>query len=236
MAKKLTSKVSLDAWQSLMFSLAGLLLASLVTFVQLNENTFPAGVAQILVGILVVVSWLSAVRFLLLDASIRRIWQLANLAALGLVIFGGDVGLGFGITLSATFLILRRYKPWRQISDRRRALVFAFGIIALFLLAFTFRLNPASQAGGASRGLATWALVSLTIFWAFSLFHLAIQMRLHFLRLRPKLAVSGFLIGVVPFLALVVLGAFVGFSILGGARASRLNSTLDSWREMSAAG
>jgi len=233
---KLKLAESRMAWRSLMISLASLLIAALVTFVQLNEQVFPAAVAQALVGLLTASSWFAAVWFLLIDTSFRRLWLVANVGALALVLFGGGVGLGFAITISAIFLTMRRYRTWRLVSDRRRAVGFALGIVALLLLIFTFRLNPDSAAGGFSRELATWALVSLTIFWAFSLFRLAIQMRLHFLRLRPKLAVSAFLIGVVPFLALAALGTVVGYSLLGGARSARLNSTLDGWQEMSASG
>ena len=61
-------------------------------------------------------------------------------------------------------------------------------------------------------------------------------MRLHFLRLRPKLAVSAFLIGVVPLLLLGLLAAMMLYTGLGGARASGAGAILESWREVAAGG
>lgn len=236
LVKKLISAVSVAPWRTLIVCLAGILLAAVVTFVQLKTDSMPAAVTQILVAILSLSSWIAAIRFLLLDSSLRRVWMGFNLAALALVLFGSGVGLGFGITISVFFLTFRQYRPWRLVPDRRRAVGFALGLVAVVFLIFILRLSSAAETDGVFDGVATWALVSLTIFWVFSLFRLAINMRLHFLRLRPKLAVSAFLIGVVPVLALVVLGLIVGFSMLGASRSARLDSTLDSWREMTASG
>jgi len=57
-------------------------------------------------------------------------------------------------------------------------------------------------------------------------------MRLHFLRLRPKLAVSAVLIGFVPLILILVLGLMVFYTGLGGARAMRANNLLEGWRQM----
>ena len=59
-------------------------------------------------------------------------------------------------------------------------------------------------------------------------------MRLNFLRLRPKLAVSAVLIGLVPLFLVVVLGLMILYTGLGGARAARTAATLESWRAMTA--
>ncbi len=237
--KELQSPLAGRAWRCLMLSLAGLLLATLVLFLHLGPGLLPAGATQWAAGLLVTAGWVMAVRFLLLDTWGRWFWVAVLAGALALVLFAGTTGLGFGIALSATMLLSRFYKPWRHISDRRRALGFGLGLVALVLLVINQRLwsVPAESAAAlVMRNLGIWSVWSLLIFWAVSLFNLAVRMRLHFLRLRPKLAVSAFLIGVLPLLLMVLLGGIVLYTTLGGSRAARLNNTLDSWRDMTAAG
>ncbi len=237
--KQLISPLAGTAWRCLFISLGCLLTGAFVLILHLDMGLMPAATVQIATGLLLAASWVAAVWFLLLDSWGRWFWLVVLVGSAALVLAGGDTGMGFAIAFSVFLLTLRRYLPWRHISDRRRAVGFGFGVLALVFLVLTQRLwslESASNLGRVGRNLGTWAVWSLGLFWAFSLFRLAINMRLHFLRLRSKLAVSGFLIGVVPVLAVMVLGFGVLYSVLGGARAARLSNTLDSWRDMTADG
>ena len=237
--KRLTSPVARPATQALLVSLAAVLLAALAVILSRDAGLVPAGPAAWVAGLSLAVGWLAAVRFLLLDIWGRWLWGGLVLFSLVLASFAGGVGLGFALTFSAVMLTVRRYRTWRQLPDRRRAVFFGLGLVALVLLVFAQRLWSLGGEEGAyrlPRHLGTWALWSLVEFWVLSLFHLAINMRLHFLRLRSKLAVSAVLIGVLPLLLMVGLGLVVLYTTLGGARAARLDNTLDSWREMTALG
>ncbi len=237
--KHLTSPLAGRAWRCLWLSLCGLLPAALLLFLHLDQGLMPAAVVQVTVGLLVTASWLLAVRFLLLDTWGRWFWLVVVVGSGLLLVTVAETGLGFAITLSVLMLSVRRYQPWRHISDRRWAVGFGLGLVALVLLVLVQRLwsvEGESNLGTLGRHLGTWAVWSLFGFWIMSLFHLAINMRLHFLRLRPKLAVSAFLIGVLPLLLMVLLGMMILYTSLGGARAARLNNTLESWRGITAAG
>ncbi len=237
--KKLLAPAAGNAWRCLILSLLGLVLGSFVLILHLDLELIPAVAAQLGSGLLLGGAWFMAFRFLMVDTWGRRLWWLVLLGSLGLVLAGGTTGMGFAIAFSVFMLELRRYKPWRRVSARRRALGFGLGLVAIVLLISTQRLWGVpgdSSLGTVGRNLGTWSLWSLIIFWVTSLLHLAVNMRLHFLRLRAKLAVSAFLIGVVPLLFMVALGAVVVYTTLGGARAARLDTTLESWRDMTAHG
>lgn len=237
--KQLTSPIAGRAWRCLVINLGSLLLGAFVLILHLDMQLMSATATQIAVGLLLTVSWVTAVRFLLLDSWGRWLWRVVLVGSGVLVLVGGETGMGFAIAFSVLLLVLRRYLPWRHISDRRRAAGFGLGLVALVLLALTQRLwnvPDENSFGRIGRALGTWSVWSLGVFWVFSLFRLAINMRLHFLRLRPKLAVSGFLIGAVPLLAVVILGIGVLYFSLGGARAARLNNTLDSWHDLTVMG
>jgi serine phosphatase RsbU (regulator of sigma subunit) len=80
--------------------------------------------------------------------------------------------------------------------------------------------------------LALYSLVSLRWFWFFSLFHLFFSLRLHFMKLRPKMAVSTLLIAVVPLLLVVIMGILILYSTLGESRAARAGEILKDWAEL----
>ncbi|MCB1183798.1 PP2C family protein-serine/threonine phosphatase [bacterium] len=237
--KRLVSPLARPATLALLVSLAALLLATAVVLLGNHVAAVPAGLAAWVGGIGLAVAWLAAVRFLMLDTWFRWLWVGLTVFALVLVTFAGGVGLGFAITFSATMLVLRRYRPWRQLPDRRRALFFGAGLLALALLVLAQRLWGLGGDEGHyrfPRHLGSWALWSLVGFWVFSLMHLAFNMRLHFLRLRPKLTISGLLIGGLPLLLMVAFFLVVLYTTLGGTRAARLNNILESWRAMTAEG
>ena len=135
------------------------------------------------------------------------------------------MGVVGATALSVLVLTWRQYRPWRHVSDRRRAVGFGLGVVATALLVFIYPRFIASGQPGRGRPrfckrAGAWSLLSLGCFWFLSLFHLAIRMRLHFLRLRPKLGVAAILIGFVPLVLMVVLGLMILYTGLGGARAA----------------
>jgi HAMP domain-containing protein len=80
--------------------------------------------------------------------------------------------------------------------------------------------------------LAKYSLWSLQLFWLFSLLHLFFAIRLHFMRLKPKLAVSAFLIAVVPLFLVFIMGLLTLYSILGESRAARAITIMEDWANL----
>lgn len=235
---QLSWKAPAEAWRGLLTGAALLLLAAALLALRTIIGVGDGRLVQMVMGALLGASWLAAARFVMLDIRGRRFWLVSLALALGLVVTGREAGLVLGIVWSSFFLTLRRYRCWRHVSDRRRAVGFGIGALSLVIIILNWRfwsLAPGNQVGPL-RALGGWSLVSLAMFWVFSMFHLAMNMRLHFLRLRPKLAVSAVLIGVVPLLLVVALGLAILYTGLGGARAARASATLESWRRMAAQG
>jgi serine phosphatase RsbU (regulator of sigma subunit) len=212
-----------------------ILVAALVTFLHLDRQLLTPAFTQVTVSVLLGLSWLAALRFLLSDTWGRWLWLVVLAGTFLLVVTQGSVGMGFGIALSHIFLTMRQYQSWRHISDRRRAVGFGLGLLALVLVVFCHRFwaleAPESGFLAVLRHVGGWSLWSLVGFWFWSLFHLAIHMRLHFLRLRPKLAVSAILIGFVPLVLVLVMGVMIFYTGLGGARAQRASNILEGWRQ-----
>ena len=227
-------------WRCTYLNFLFVLAAAFFTFLHLDLGIFPAAVTQVLVSTGLLLAWLAAVRFVLSDTWGRWLWLSWLAGALLLVLTLGGVGMGLGISLSVFFLTMRQFKPWRHVSDRRRAVGFGLGLLAIGLLIFNQRYwsIPAPGHGilAVLRHLGGWSLWSLVCFWFWSLFHLAIRMKLHFLRLRPKLAVSAVLIGFVPLVLMLVLGLMIFYTGLGGARGQRAANLLEGWRQMAARG
>lgn len=192
----------------------------------------PGVVRNFLMAPLALASFLVVAVWLLRSPGLRRVW-LGALVATGLVlVFGGGSALGqvlFG-TAGTLFLILRRYRPLREIGSRRRGLVFLFGVAAWIALIAVPGASEAEGwfAGGAMR-VAKVSRYLLALFWALSAAHLFLGIRLHFLRLRPKLAIAGFLIAAVPVGLLLSLGIFGVFGALGGARSTQARSAMEDW-------
>lgn len=228
-------------WRCTWLNFLFLLAAGLGAELHLDAGLLPAPVAQSVVAGCLLLAWLTAIRFLLSDTWGSWLWLiwLAGTAFLALLT-GGTGGMILGVVLSGVFLTLRRYRPWRSISDRCRAAAFGLGLLSVVLLAVATRAlalpAPEGRFLAGLHVLGGWALGSLAGFWLWSLFHLAIHMRLHFLRLRPKLAVSAVLIGFVPLVLVMVLAVLAMYTTLGGARAQRAGNLLEGWRRMTAHG
>jgi serine phosphatase RsbU (regulator of sigma subunit) len=227
-------------WRCTLINFLGILLAALFTTLHLDAGLLPPLLAEALISLSLVVAWFAAVRFSLSDTWGRWVWLVWLGGAVLALLLNGPVGLAVGLPLAGFFLVFRQYTPYRKISDRRRAGAFGLGVLSFGLLWFAWRYwdIAAAQNGGLEnlRYFGAWSLWSLIGFWFASIFHLAIRMRLHFLRLRPKLAVSAVLIGFVPLVLVVVLGVMIFYFGLGGTRAQRAGNILDGWQAMAAAG
>ncbi|MBN1223529.1 MAG: SpoIIE family protein phosphatase [Candidatus Aminicenantes bacterium] len=206
------------------------------------------------------VTWLSAVRTLLLDSRLKKIWIVwLSLGFLIILLSPSSKGawisaLVFGIV----FLLFRRYKSFRHLTSKRRAVVFVMGFLVFCLLSAgwisyssqeipLFQADSAVQgdihlfadsspAFGKTIGLNTirYSLWCLRVFWLFSLLHLFLNIRLHFLRLKPKLAVSAVLIAFVPFLLVNLMGLIILYGTLGVNRAARAKTILQDWAHLAA--
>lgn len=187
-------------------------------------------------GVIALATWLTAARLLLLDTAARRFWHvwLAAGTLIVLVLGSHDAGPGIGILMSAILLLFRRCRPYRHLTSAQRAQVFVFGAVVLGLLAFGWRfprLEEPTWAQAFGRNLTSYALGSLRIFWVVSLFAIFVRMRLHHMHLKPKLAVSGLLVALVPVALVLILTGITLLGVLGGSRAVRGQAILQAWAE-----
>lgn len=179
-------------------------------------------------------AWVAVLRFLEVDIHWARFWRIwLALGLLAPVYAGsGPVGRSLGLGMSLLLLLLRRYRPLALLGSRRRAWTFVFGLLLLILLGLV-DAPPAAEESAAATGTAAaiaWVtLWSLRFFWLLALLRLFFGMRLHFLKLRPKLAVSGLFVALVPTLLVVALAVVAGYGVLGAGRAATGRGVMEEW-------
>ncbi len=218
--KSLPDPTSAAAWRTLLVAMA----------LTVGATAASLGASTPLLAKLAVVPWAAA-----LLVSMRYAWLGLHRrrAALVVVIIAGVVyaatafargGLIAGAIL-AGLVLLRGVGAHRRLASRHRALAFALAWVVLLLL-LVLSPHPGDGRTYQFAQAVRWMLVA---FWIQSLLHLMIRMRLHFLRLRPKLAIAGVLIGIVPLLILLVFGLLAAWATLGGSRANRGGDIVASW-------
>ncbi len=226
-------------WRLILVSCLAVLVAVGTVSLTVDAKLMPAGISTTVAGLLLLAAWGLVVRFLLLDTWGRRWWLGVQVLFLVLILAAPKVGMVLGLVGSGFFLTFRRYRPWRLVTARQRALGFGLSLVMLPALILARRFWDV-DAGGVFldrlRCLGGWSLGNLIGFWAWSLVHLVLRMRLHFMRLRPKLAVNAILIGFIPLVLISALGVVILYTGLGGSRAVRARDTLESWRAMTAEG
>lgn len=228
-------------------------------------------------------AWFNAASLLLVDsgASRRRKWPvLLGGSALCLALAPSwEPGWIIAFFSTFAFLFFRKYKPYKKLTSRRRAIVFFLIAVISGVMVFSRfesgtsavtnidvdvsspydengesgsrpgRTPGSLDAGGYSvdtdaapagndgfiprlRSLFSYLTVALMTFYFMSLIRIFMGVRLHFLKLRPKLAVSAFLLTVVPFVLVVIMGLLVCYHTLGTTRAQRVESLLDEWARL----
>jgi len=226
------------AWRLLLTVVGGCLAAALAN--QLWGVLRPAACWLALIPLLV--AWQAAVRFLLLDTRGRRFWLVWQaLALLALLLAGpSSTGLYIAVPLTVAFLLFRRYRPYQHLGSGRRAAAFGLGLVALVAVVVGWFFHGGAEQPswllGLGLNLARYALASLQLFWVFSLLHLFFGMRLHFLRLKPKLAISALFIALVPLLLFALFGLVALYAALGGTAATRGLDVFRHWEELVATG
>ncbi len=186
------------------------------------------------VALLLGVATGAAVWFLMLDTAFRRFWIVwIGLTMLALPLSGASpAGRYIALPCLVFFLIARRYRPWTLLTSAQRAIGFLAGFVVLFLLSWGWRSIDSSSLGwlpGLVNNFVRTCLTVLRVFWFFSLVHLLFGARLHFLRLRPKLVVTTFLISTVPLFLLMSFGLVALYGAMGGITTSRGLDVLQSW-------
>jgi len=199
-------------------------------------------------------SWVIGIRMLLLESRLKKFW-IAWLSGgvLFILLLGSSDGIWIAsLSFAFVFLLFRRFMPYRHLTSRRRSGLFLIGFVILILLISAWILakqeapvqpQPADSASISAKpsglivlghNLAKYSLWSLQLFWLFSLLHLFFAIRLHFMRLKPKLAVSAFLIAVVPLFLVFIMGLLTLYSILGESRAARAITIMEDWTNLAA--
>ncbi|MGB2905458.1 MAG: SpoIIE family protein phosphatase [Candidatus Aminicenantaceae bacterium] len=246
--REAVSPLNRRVWRLVLVAAGGSVLLWLALQFLNLDDTLPAVAA----GILALTTWAVAVRMLLLDARFKIFWLIWLLGGLALLL-ALPTTEGIWVASAAfawIFLLFRKYRPFSHLTPRRRAALFLIALLMLSLLLFgmlTTRQEevqiqissqaiettdlPANAFAALGKNLYFYALSALETFWFLSLFHLFFRIRLHFMRLRPKLAVSAFLLVLVPMFLVTVMGILTLYGTLGESRAIRASNIFLDWAE-----
>ncbi len=245
---KPVSPLNDQVWRLVLIVVSGTLCLWLLSTVAGIDRTVPA----VLGGALAIFVWAATVRLLLLDARFKLFWLIWLSGGLALLLaFPNSTAIWVAAaTFSGIFLLFRKYRPFSHLTSRRRALLFLLAVLMFSLLCFSMltsddvevRVNisnqqvdsspgPAGYPARLGRSLLLYGFSSLGSFWFLSLFHLFFRIRLHFMRLRPKLAVSAFLLVLVPMFLVTLMGLLTLYGTLGESRAIRASNILRDWAQ-----
>lgn len=202
-------------------------------------------------AVVLAAAWITALRLLFLDTRFKKFWSAVLAFSLFFVLFFNYSFRAWiaAVCVSFLFLLFRRYRPYRHLTSRRRAVLFLIDLAALALsLGWTAYFPAAGAMRGAAEAstklpwltslglnIAVTCLWSLRFFLFFSLIHIFSGARLHFMKLKPKLALSAFLLLIVPLCLLLIMGIIILYGVLGESRAVRANAILTSWADFAAA-
>jgi len=117
------------------------------------------------------------------------------------------------------------------------AFVFFFLLLTTFWsveLPATVKAGKISAFSGLGLNLLSYSLWSLRFFLLFAAFSLFFRIRLQFMKIKPKLIVSGLLFAAVPAVLLIIMGSLVLFAVLGESRAVSAGSILRDWASLAA--
>ena len=251
MGEKQISPLNDPVWKSSLLVVSGSFLLGLLRLV----IGFSHPIASWFLALISLIIWGFAVRLLLMDAKLKKFWVGWLILCVVLpIILSRDESLWMAaVGGSFIFLLFRKYRPYRHLTSRRRAALFLLGFLVLILLGIGGRTisTPESEeslpgevqagysvipeAAGMGAFLGRYASGSLELFWFFSLLHIFFRARLHFMKLKPKLALSAVLIAVVPLILIILMGFLILYGTLGASRAIQARSILYDWKSLSAA-
>ncbi len=234
-----------------------LLVAAACALAWVSNRLLPAKAGIFRSGLSTLVAlagWALAVRLLFIETRARVFWIVW--LVVGLLPLSVSIGARYSwisaSVFSFIFLLFRRYRPYRHLTSRRQTALFGVGLVMFVVLTIFWNVPPTSsglgltvlgQAPGAAPSLETpaalrnvlsYSVVSLRWFWFFSLFNLFFAIRLHFMKLRPKLAVAALFLVVVPIVLLITLGLGMLYTTLGESHAARARAILDDWADLAA--
>ena len=251
MGKKEASPLNDIVWKtSLLVVLGSFLLGLLRLVIGLSHP-----IASWFLALISLIIWGFAVRLLLMDAKLKKFWVgwLILCVVLPIILSRDEILWVAAVGGSFIFLLFRKYKPYRHLTSRRRAALFILGFLVLILLGIggsTFpppELEepipgevqviemPVPETTGLGAFLGRYAVGSLEFFWFFSLLHIFFRARLHFMKLKPKLAISAILIAVIPLLLVILMGFLILYGTLGATRAIQARAILYEWKSLSTA-
>lgn len=246
--KRITSPLNDPVWKMSLWIVAGsFLLGILQIAIGFSHPLGPWFLAPV-----ALVTWIMAVRLLLMDAKLKKLWigWLVLSIVLPIILSRNESLWMAAVGGSFLFLLFRKYRPYRHLTSRRRAALFLLGFLVFILLSSGGRTISPSESDEPLSGdirvaytvtpettglglfLARFAGGSLELFWFFSLLHIFFRARLHFMKIRPKLAVSAFLIAVIPAFLIVFMGLIILYGTLGATRGARVRSVLQDWAEL----
>jgi serine phosphatase RsbU (regulator of sigma subunit) len=246
--KKEASLLNDPVWKASLLVVAGSFLLGLLRLVIGISHP----IASWLLGIIALGTWGFGIRMLFMDAKLKKFWIGWLILSIVLpIILSRDESLWMAaVGGSFIFLLFRKYKPYRYLTSRRRAALFLMGFLVFCLLSLggrsfersetedpqsgsiVLRYDDTAEGHGLGFFLVRYASGSLELFWFFSLLHIFFHARLHFMKLRPKLALSAFLIAVIPALLIIFMGLIILYGTLGATRGARVRSVLQDWTEL----
>jgi serine phosphatase RsbU (regulator of sigma subunit) len=236
--KKKVSPLNAPVWRLVLQVAVGCSIAWLIHTILGFQHPLVIWILALVLG----AAWVLAIRMLFLETKLKKFW-------IGWLIIGflflflfpvSENILILSVIFSVFFLLVRRYKPYRHLTSRRKMGFFLLGTAVFCLLTIGWVSGTAPAASKSSalfsigRNIASYSLWSLRFFWFFSLMNLFFSVRLHFMKLKPKLAVSAFLLVIVPILILSVMGTFTIYGVLGESRAARAHMILKDWASLAA--
>lgn len=242
--QKQVSPLNDAVWRFLLIVAAGCILAWAVPALLGLKGIFGHWMA----ALLTLVSWVFAIRLLLLESRAKKFWIIwLAVGVIPLLAITDTSGGWIASIFSFFFLLFRRYRPYRHLTAQRQRWLFFIGIVVFILLTIAWpsfdtalKANAALDKAQATAPPAGWmaiqmhalldyGLSSLCYFWFFSLFNLFFGIRLNFMRLKPKLAVSALLIAFIPILLVLFLAMAALYGLLGESRALRASAILKDW-------
>ncbi len=208
-----------QTWRWIVFLGIGCTMATLLINLFGRGNGITQWIALLMGG----AAWYAAIRLLLVKSRLRIFWIIwLCLAPVSLLLISDrEAAFLLALFLSIIFLTFRLYRPYRFLTSKRRIACGLASLLFIVSLPGAIGLKPEA---GLILIIVHWsglyALWSLKIFLGFTLVHLFLGMRLLFLRLKPKLMVTGFFLAVVPLVLLATFSIFALMNFMERDRAS----------------